>query len=156
MTISATVKQYVEGRGIAYELTSHPVTGSSHESAEVAHVDAGHIAKAVILQDDWGTVMVVVPGDAWVKLSAVNGELDRGLKLAEEGDAARHFPDCDSGAIPPLGPAYGMETLLDEALASLAFVYFESGDHRNLLRVSGEGFLELLSGARRGHYCHVD
>ena len=156
MTIAATVRQYIEGRGIAYELISHPVTGSSHESAEAAHVDDGHIAKAVILQDDWGTAMAVVPGDAWVKLSAVNRELDRELKLAEEGDAAGHFPDCDAGALPPLGPAYGMETLLDEALASLAYVYFESGDHRNLVRVSGEGFLELLSGVRRGHYCHVD
>ena len=156
MTIAVTVKQFVEGRGIAYELIPHPVTGSSHESAEAAHVDDGHIAKAVILRDDRGTVMVVVPGDAWARLSAVNSELDREFKLAEEDDAAGHFPDCDAGAIPPLGTAYGMETLLDEALASLAYVYFESGDHRNLVRVSGEGFLELLSGVRRGHYCHVD
>ena len=156
MTMSATVKSYIEGRGVAYEVIDHPVTGSSHEIAEAAHVDQGHIAKAVILNDDRGAVMAVIPGSAWVKLSAVNEELDRTLNLSEEDTAAGHFPDCDSGAIPPLGPAYGMETLMDEALVSLAHVFFESGDHRTLVRVAGGDFLELLSGVRRGHFCHGD
>ena len=78
------------------------------------------------------------------------------MVLAEEKDAAGYFPDCDPGAIPPLGPAYGMETLLDEALVSLAHVFFESGDHRTLIKVSGGDFLDLLSGVRRGHFSHED
>ena len=156
MTMSATLKSYIEGRGVAYEIIDHPVTGSSHETAEAAHVDEGHIAKAVILYDQGGTVMAVVPGSAWVKLSAVNEQLDRELALAEENVAAGHFPDCDPGAIPPLGPAYGMQTLMDEALTSLAHVFFESGDHRTLVKVDGAGFLELLSGVRRGHFSHED
>ena len=100
--------------------------------------------------------MVVVPGNAWVKLSAVQRELDREMLLAGENDAAGYFPDCDPGAIPPLGPAYGMETLLDEALVSLAHVFFESGDHSSLIKVSGGDFLDLLSGVRRGHFSHED
>jgi Ala-tRNA(Pro) deacylase len=156
MTIAATVKSYIEGRGVSYEVIAHPASGSSHETAEAAHVDEGHIAKAVILIDREGAVMAVVPGNAWVKLSAVKDELDREMVLAGEGDAAGHFPDCDVGAIPPLGPAYGMETLIDKALVSLAHVYFESGDHRTLIKVDGEDFLELLSGVRRGYFCHED
>lgn len=156
MTIAAKVKGYLEQRGVAYELINHPVTGSSHETAEAAHVDEGHIAKAVILRDNEGFVMALVPGNAWVKLSAVKQELNRDMALAEEKDAAGQFPDCDPGAIPPLGPAYGMETLLDESLTSLGVVYFESGDHRTLAKVKGGDFLELLSGVRRGHFGHED
>lgn len=155
MTIAATVKSHLEGRGVDYELMDHPVTGSSHESAQAAHVDEGHIAKAVILQDSYGAVMVVVPGDAWVEVPSVCRELDRQLEIANEKDAAGYFPDCDEGAFPPLGTAYGIDTLLDEALLSLAYVYFESGDHRNLVKVNGDGFVELFSGVRRGHFCHV-
>ena len=150
------MKSYIEGRGVSYEVITHPASGSSHESAERAHVDEGHIAKAVILVDDQGAVMAVVPGSAWVKLSAVKDELDREMVLAEEEHAAGHFPDCDPGAIPPLGPAYGMQTLMDKALASLSHVFFESGDHRTLIRVDGKDFLELLSGVRRGYICHAD
>lgn len=54
------------------------------------------------------------------------------------------------------GPACGIETVLDEGLARLAQVYFESGDHRTLAKVSGADFLALLAGVRRGWYCHGD
>jgi len=154
MTIAATVKSYIEGRGVAFEVIAHPATGSSHETAEAAHVDEGHLAKAVILKDkdSDGVTMVVVPGDAWVKLSAVEKELGREMLLAEEDAAAGYFPDCDAGAIPPLGPAYGIETLMDKTLTSLAYVYFESGDHRSLIKVNSDDFVKLLSGVRVGYF----
>lgn len=156
MTIAQTVQGYIEGRGVAYQPLPHPAAGSSHENAEAAHVREDHIAKAVILHDAQGEVMVVIPGDAWVRLHAVNQALGRELVLASETDAARHFPDCDQGAIPPLGPAYGLETLVDEAVAGLAFVYLESGDHRTLIQVGTDAYLGLLDGARRGHFSHND
>jgi Ala-tRNA(Pro) deacylase len=156
MTIAATVKSYIEGRGVAYEVIAHPASGSSHETAEAAHVDEGHIAKGVILKDSAGAVMVVVPGNTWVDLSAIGKELDREMVIAVEKDAAGYFPDCDPGAIPPLGPAYGMETLVDKALTSLAYVYLESGDHRSLVKISGEALPQLLSGVRHGHFCEDD
>jgi Ala-tRNA(Pro) deacylase len=156
MTIAATVKSYLEGRGVAYEVIAHPLTGSSHETAEAAHLDEGHIAKGVILEDSAGAVMVVIPSDTWVSLPAIKKELDREMSLAEEQDAAGYFPDCDPGAIPPLGPAYGMETLLDKALTSLAYVYLESGDHRSLIKINGEALSDLLSGVRQGYLCEVD
>ena len=156
VTIAATVKSYMEGRGVTYEVIAHPATGSSHETADAAHVDEGHIAKGVILKDGAGAVMVVVPGNAWVDLSAIRKELDREMVLAEEEDAAGYFPDCDPGAIPPLGPAYGMETLVDKALTSLTYVYLESGDHRSLVKIKGEALSELLSGVRHGYYCEAD
>lgn len=156
MTMASIVKRYIEERGVAYELINHPVTGSSHETAEATHIDEEHLAKAVIVQDTGGTVMAVVPGSAWVSLSALGKELSRDMELAEEEQAARHFPDCDAGAIPPLGPAYGIVTVLDEAFVSLAYVYFESGDHRTLVKVNSDDFLKLLSGVRRGRFCHEE
>jgi Ala-tRNA(Pro) deacylase len=156
MAIAAKVKSYLDAQGFQYELIGHYLTGSSHESAEAAHIDEGHIAKAVILTGQQGPVMAVVPGDSWVSLSAVQRMLDRELVLAQEDETASLFADCDQGAIPPLGPAYGIETLLDEALVSLAFHYFESGDHQTLLKVRGEDFLKLLGGARRGHFSTAD
>ncbi|HKJ77056.1 MAG TPA: YbaK/EbsC family protein [Gammaproteobacteria bacterium] len=156
MAIAGTVRGYIEGRGVAYQPLSHPATGSAHESAEAAHVLEDHIAKAVILHDRYGEVMAVVPGDAWVRLHAVNAALGRELVLASETDAARHFPDCEPGALPPLGPAYGLETLVDEAVTTLAFVFVEAGDHQTLLKMGTEEYLSLLDGARRGHFSHKE
>lgn len=156
MTMAATVKSYLEGRGVNWEPLHHAATGSSHESAQAAHVDEGHIAKAVMVHDAAGAVMAVIPADTWLKLPALCKALDRELDVAPEEAAARYFPDCARGAIPPLGPAYGIETVLDESLTSLAYVYLEAGDHQTLLRVSGREFLDLLGGVRHEHICESD
>ncbi len=156
MTVAASVKTYLDQQGIAYELVPHPRTGSSRESARAAHVREDHIAKAVIMKDDQGYLMAVIPADQWLKLHAVCETLNRSLELASEAEIEGLFPDCRPGAIPPLGPFYGLETVLDEALTTLANVYLEAGDHEHLIHVTGEQFHSLMSGARHGHFSHND
>jgi Ala-tRNA(Pro) deacylase len=154
MAVADTVQGALAQRGIQYDLVPHPHTGSSHETAQAAHVSEDHIAKAVQVKDASGYAMVVIPGTNWVEMKHLRKELDRDLHLAEEDEFAGLFSDCETGAVPPLGPAYGIETFLDEAVVSLANVYFEAGDHQQLVRVGGEDFQSLLSGVRRGHYSH--
>lgn len=156
MTMAATLKSFIEGRGVEYELVTHPVTGSSHETADATPLDEGHIAKAVLMHDDAGAVLVVVPADTWVNQHAVAEALDRTLTLADEADSGGYFPDCERGALPPIGPAYGIETLVDYELESLAWVAFEAGDHKTLVKVRTPAFFELVAGARRGRFSHAD
>jgi Ala-tRNA(Pro) deacylase len=154
MTIAVAQERYLAEKKIEYHLMTHPQTGSSHETAEAAHVPDDHIAKAVVIKDKKGYLIVVVPASQWLKMEALREELDRDLHLAGEDEIATLFSDCASGAVPPLGPAYGIETLLDESLTSLADIYFEAGDHEHLVHLRGEDFQTLLSGARRGYYSH--
>ena len=156
MAIAATVKDFLTQKSVDYDMVTHPHTGSSHETAEASHVSEGHIAKAVIVKDASGYAMVVVPASHYVELKHMRKELDRDLQLVAEDEVARLFEDCETGAIPPLGPAYQIETFLDEALTSLANVYFEAGDHEHLVHTSGDDFKKLLSGVRHGHFCHDD
>ena len=156
MAIAETVKNYLVQKSVDYDLVAHPHSGSSHETAEASHVSEDHIAKAVIVKDASAYAMVIVPASNYVEMKHVRRELDRDLELVEEDEFARLFPDCEPGAVPPLGPAYQIETFLDEALTSLANVYLEAGDHEHLLHVSGENFKALLSGVRHGHYSEDD
>lgn len=156
MAIAETMKHCLADAGIEYELITHPRSGSTHESAEAAHVRDDHIAKAVIVHDAGGYAMAVIPGSHWLKIDALNEESGRSFELAAEDEIERLFPDCAPGAIPPLGPAYGLETFLDQDLASLSHLYLESGDHRHLVRVGNEDFLTLLKGVRHGYFSHDD
>jgi Ala-tRNA(Pro) deacylase len=155
MAMAETVRMYLESQEVEYQLVAHPRSYSSRATAVAAHVPDDHIAKAVILKDEQGFIMTVIPASHWVKLHALQEELDRSLELATETEIDRLFKDCHPGAIPPLGPAYDMETVLDEALTSLAHVYFEAGDHEHLVRLSGEDFRRLLSGVRHGYFSHL-
>jgi len=156
MVISATIERYLIQHRVDYELVPHPTTYSSHDTAKAAHIADDHIAKAVIVKDEKGYAMVVIPASHWLKLEALQQEADRDFVLAAESDATKLFPDCAPGAIPPLGPAYDLETFMDERLTSLANVYFEAGDHEDLVHVNGDAFHTLLKGVRHGHFSHDD
>jgi len=154
MAIAQTVKNYLASKSVDYELVTHPHSGSSHETAQASHVSEDHIAKGVIVKDGAGYAMVIVPAINYVEMKHLRKELDRELELVEENEFSKLFPDCEPGAVPPVGPAYRIETFLDEDLTSLANVYIEAGDHEHLLHVSGESFRNLMSGVRHGHYSH--
>jgi Ala-tRNA(Pro) deacylase len=154
MAIANTARHALEDHNVEYQLVTHPRTFSTRATAEAAHVPDDHIAKAVIVKDGAGYAMVVTPGDHWLKLDALNEETGRRFDLAPEDEMDTLFMDCRAGAIPPLGPSYGLETFVDEALISLANVYFEAGDHDHLVHVSGEDFARLLQGARHGLFSH--
>lgn len=156
MSMSETLKAYLSQHDIDYDLVPHPKSYSSKEAARQAHVPDDHVAKAVVVKDGQGYAMVVIPGSYWLKLQALKDESGRDFELAGESDVDRLFSDCQPGAIPPVGPAYGLDAFLDERLTTLANVYFEAGDHENLVHLQGDVFNRLLSGVRHGHFSHDD
>lgn len=155
MTISATLKGFLDRQQASYELVPHPRTGSSMETAEEAHVPGKRLAKAVIVREQGSYAMVVVPSAMHVDLAILRQQLGHDAELATEATLAELFPDCAVGAVPPVGAAWGLETYLDDCLLDEQEVYFEAGDHEELVRMSGEQFRRLLENAKRGHYGHV-
>jgi Ala-tRNA(Pro) deacylase len=152
MYIANRVRDYLNQRGVTYDLIVHPHTRSSQESAEAAHVPGDRLVKSVVLEDDDGYLMVVLPSTRRVRLGVLSGKLQRHLRLATEAELKHLFGDCELGAIPPLGPAYGMETVWDESLENVPEVYVEAGDHEELIRIDGKTFLGLLGSARHGNF----
>jgi Ala-tRNA(Pro) deacylase len=154
MTIATTIIDFLQQHRVPYSVVAHDHSGSSRQTVSSAHVPPERLAKAVIFHDRRGYLMAVVPGNRYVSVKTLSEKLGRELALAEERRIAPVFGDCDPGAIPPLGPAYGMETILDDSLVGQPEIYFESGDHEELIQVSGEDFLRLMSQARHGQFSH--
>jgi Ala-tRNA(Pro) deacylase len=151
MGMAMKLKDYLEHHQIHYEVVTHPRSHSSIQSAKLAHVPADRLAKPVILEDDNGYVMAVIPTTHHVKLGALSSEMQRNLRLATERELADLFKDCELGAIPPLGEIYGMPTIVDDELVDKPDVYFEAGDHEELIRVDHKSFLAMMASARRFH-----
>jgi len=147
MSVAATVQSCLDQRSIPYALVPHPHTGSSMDTAAAAHVPGDRLAKAVIVTHDETQLMVVVPSDYHVHLGSLHHRLGGALGLATESELAGLFPDCEVGAIPPLGAAYGLKTLVDSRLLGEPEVYFEAGDHESLIKVSAQAFSTLMGDA---------
>lgn len=151
MTIVKTVELYLNERGVDYLLILHPHTGSSMETAEIAHVPGDSLAKGVVLKDSDGFLLVVIPADYHLNLDMICSLLKRDLHMADEDSLEGLFPDCEVGAIPAIGQAYGVKTIWDpsSSLGKVDEVFFEAGDHKELVCVSGETFHELMASAER-------
>jgi len=152
MAIAPTLERSLSARHARFELITHRLTGSSTDTAEAAHVPGGRLAKGVVLADPHGLLMVVLPASRHVDLAAVEAHTGRGMRVAREDELADRFPDCAPGAVPPVGPAYRMDTLVDRGVLAHADVYFEAGDHESLVRMSSAAFVELLNPARMGDF----
>jgi Ala-tRNA(Pro) deacylase len=135
---------------VDYQLVRHAPTSTSRESAHVAHIPGDQVAKAVVLEDGQSFTLAVVPSTHRIDRFAIADMLHKPMFLAEEDDFAMTFRDCRKGAVPALGEAYGLETIVDDALFDQTAVYFEAGDHEALVRVDAEAFSCLMANALRG------
>lgn len=154
MSIAASVQEFLDREGVSYGTIAHERTGDSTHSAQAAHIPGDRLAKCVILEDEKGYLMAVVPSTHKVDLGALHRELHRNLGLATDRELIELFKDCEPGALPPLGRAYGIDTILDESLIDSPEIYFEAGDHRALVHLSGRDFLRLMANVPRGQISH--
>jgi Ala-tRNA(Pro) deacylase len=154
MTISVRLRQYLDSQGVSYDAVPHPRATTSAGSAHAAHVPGANVAKPVVVHHEDGYVLAVVPSTHRVELGALQDILGRQPGLATEAEIARLFDDCELGAVPPIGAAYGVPVLVDEILDGAAELYFEGGDHSTLVQVRGDAFQTLTKDARRARFSH--
>ena len=133
-------------------MVPHPYSLNSNETANRAHVPASHLAKAVLLEDERGYVMAIVPASHRVDLRVLGEQLHRHSTLATEPEIETLFHDCQRGALPPVGGPYRIPTVYDDAITDLEEVWFEAGDHVAVVHLGGAEFLELLAGSLHGHF----
>ncbi|AOJ04595.1 MULTISPECIES: aminoacyl-tRNA deacylase [Burkholderia] len=154
MSMSATLQDCLRQKASRYEVIHHPYSHSNMEAAAAAHIPGDRLAKTVLLEDAQGYVAAVLPTTHAVRLSELWAQTGRHLVLAKEVELRELFKDCDVGALPPVCMAYGMQTFLDESLARQPDVYFEAGDHEELVHMDRDEFLSLMDKAERASFSH--
>jgi len=148
MSIASTVDFALSLTEVDFKILSHRKTWTSDASAHAGHVGADQLAKAVALRDELGPLLAVLPASHRLELEDLRSTLRRSdLELMAEEDLAEVFFDCEQGAVPPLGPDYLVPTVVDLALTEQEDIYFEAGDHVELIHVSATSFKTLMRGA---------
>ena len=146
MSVSASVHQHLNRKGVYYELLNHPHSRCSLESARLAQIPAAEVAKGVLTHDGENYLLCVIPSNYRLSISWLNKCMNGNFKLVSEHRLGEFFDDCEIGAIPALGQIYGLHVIWDEALVDRDDLYIESGDHENLIHVSKGAFMELMGG----------
>ncbi|OOZ41130.1 hypothetical protein BOW53_05225 [Solemya pervernicosa gill symbiont] len=121
---------------------------SLEQAAEAADVEQQEMARGVLLKDEQGIVMAVLPVSHVINFHSLKELLGRTLEMSGVNGMSEQFSDCEEGSIPPFGSLFGIETIVDESLAGLSKVYFEPGSHTTLIELGGTDFGNLQKSAR--------
>ena len=156
MALAITLQEYLTDQNIAYEVITHRPTMSSSATAEASHVSGDCVAKAVIVTDEDRFKMAVLPASHHLRLGDLSRLFNRPIDLATEEEATALFTDCQLGAFPALGAAYGLDSIIDDSLVEQSDVYIEGGDHASLVHITAEQFRRLTENALHGSFSSHD
>ena len=155
MYVSQTVVGFLDRQNVDFEMVAHPHTATSTATARAARIAPERLAKAVLMRGEDDYLLVVVPASRKVNPYAVRELLDEeGLVFAEEGEMPAVFRDCERGALPAVGEAFGLRTAIDDSLLAIDDVYFEAGDHEHLVHLSHDAFVRLMQHQQHGRISH--
>lgn len=152
MAIALTLKKYLVAKNVRYDVIAHEPTSSSMQTAEACRLSGDQVAKAVLLRDDTGYALAVLPASHHIRLSELRRQLGDDVGLATEREAAELFEDCTRGALPAVGECYGLDMVVDDSIEEQPEIYFEGGDHGTLIHMSHAQFSTLTAMARHGHF----
>jgi len=139
------VRAFLDEHHIKYVVISHSKAYTAQGIAAVAHIPGQELAKTVIVKLDGALAMAVLPASYQVDLLALKklaGVKD--AALASEREFKQHFPDCETGAMPPFGNLYGIPVYMDQALTRDTEIAFNAGTHLELIRMSCAEFEKLV------------
>jgi Ala-tRNA(Pro) deacylase len=148
MSISRRVQEYLDQNGVAYEHLEHAPVYTAQEVAQAVHTPGKEVAKAVIVRDDEGFAMAVLPATRKIDLDALREAVGRRrLQLATEDEFKDLFPNCETGAMAPFGNLYDMAVFLDQSLREDESITFNAGTHADAIRMSREAYERLVDPA---------
>jgi Ala-tRNA(Pro) deacylase len=151
MGIAISLQQYLEDRDVAYDVVTHESTHSAAATARASSVPADNLAKGVLMRGEDGYLLAIVPASCRVELEALSEWLKQPVVLASEVEASTIFGDCERGSIPPVAGAYDLTAVMDDSLEGFQDFYFEGGDHRTLVHLSGGNFQRLMRDVPHAH-----
>jgi Ala-tRNA(Pro) deacylase len=147
-TAPAHLVEQLERAGIPYELIDHPRTTTAAAEARVLGVDAGAVAKTVVLETPDGFVRTVVPASARLDLHKVGETLGtKEIRLATEEVLAGAYPEFELGAVPPLTGGDGDRVLVDRSLLANEWVVLEAGTHEQSVRLRAADLVAVTGAA---------
>jgi len=143
MAISTRIKNHLEENHVAFSILTHASAHTAQGAAAVMHVSGRELAKTVVVQAGKEYYLAVLPASSHVQLEALSRVIGQPARLASEREFDSLFPDCELGAMPPLGELYALPVYVDESLIADKEIVFNAGTHRDAVRMNFDDFVSL-------------
>jgi len=133
MSFPPVLKRFLQNKGVRFELVKHSSRKSAFEGALELGLDASRVARATLLRDSDGILMVIYPVSRKLKLEELNTRMSRNFTMLNA-----------KGVYVPLAAVYHVDAIVDDTLLGIEPVYMVF-DEQTLCCVSGSDF-QILQG----------
>ena len=144
MPVTPSVQEYLRCADVAYTVLPHARAFTATEEAAIIPVAARNWAKVVVGFADGEPIQAVVPADYDVdfeRLARIIGVPH--VRMATEDELEWLYPDCETGAMPPLGPLFRQLVFVDERLAEGNEIVFNAGTFDDAVAMSYADFAAI-------------
>lgn len=124
--------RHLDEVGIAYDVVEHERAFGAASEAIAAGMRPDNAVKSVLLRDEGGYRLAVIPASNRLDLRKVSDLLETSkakLRLATEEELGADFPDFELGAIPPLGEMLPAAEIVERRVLEHDRVLCNGGDH---------------------------
>lgn len=129
---------------VRYEILHHPEAVTAQRIAQAEHVKGRHHAKVVMIKSGEQHLIAVLPADHQIDLEKVGKAIGKPASLDREEEFKSLFPDCATGAMPPFGNLYGLQTYVDKNIAEQDYIVFEAGTHTDAIKMSYRDYEKIV------------
>ncbi len=144
MSMLKKLQDLLDQNRVEFQHTVHPTAYTAREVASSEHIPAHEVAKTVVFLSENGYGMAVLCADCVVDLEQLRLGLGLSrLRLATEAELSELFPDCELGAMPPVGKLFGLPVYVDQQVAGEDMIAFNAGTHRDEVHMHFRDFQRL-------------
>src|SRR5262245_45139632 len=144
MSVCKRLREHLDARNVRYVVIAHSRAVTAQEIAAALHVPGREMAKTVVVASSQGLALCVMRAMDQVDVDRVAARLASPYaRLATEQEFRDRFPDCETGAMPPLGNLYNVPTLVDEELSHDREIVFNAGTHVDAIRMAYADFAAI-------------
>jgi Ala-tRNA(Pro) deacylase len=128
--------EYLQGKGIPFEVLTHERAFTGIAEARALGVDAHVVVKTVIVESRGEHVAMVLPAEEHLDMRLVREVLDDPeARLADEATIVRDFEWSEPGALPPIAPVLGIDVIVDPSVPDTGPVLFAAARQTVSLKV---------------------
>jgi Ala-tRNA(Pro) deacylase len=134
--------EWLARHGVEYEVHQHTQAFTALSVAKAEGVDPHTVAKVVaVVTPDGHRALVVLETTDRLDLGKAAHALEAdAVRLLTEAELATLAPTCEIGAMPAIGPLFGVGMVADSAVRDNRDISFNAGTHRCSVRVDRVGW----------------
>jgi len=141
------LETFLRDNKVPFQVHHHPEAFTAQEVAAVEHVPGRELAKVVIVSGGEQLAMAVIAAPQQVAFDRIAGALGANkARLASEEEISAQFPDCDTGAMPPMGNGtlYDVPVFVDPSLTQQDTIVFNACTHSDAIHMSYADFERIV------------